>query len=1342
VSTNSWNGSSGDWNTGSDWSGGVPSASTTASITGSGAYVVTLFGTGSAAGLILDAPSAEFYDAGALSLGGLLALQAGTLALAYGALNGGTLALEGGTFLSTGGLLNGVQVDGVLGLTAAQSTLFVQNGLSLTGTRGSGAGSIVLTGAYASLDFVGSQTLRSTTIGIGASGTQPGQTGAATLEITHASGATTGATLTLGGSDWVRDSGGQAQIVAGSLSPTPGASLPDELLNLGTISASSAGATLALAGSGTLVNQGMLSASNGALLEIATAGFENTGTISVNNATLSLGGTFSTALLSGLGHVALTNGTVDIAGQANLGGTTLSVGNGTSITGSLGALLLTGTLAGGTVSDSGGGISFAAGSGTLSGITYAATLSLAGTAAGVTLTNGTEITGGIGVTGNGAELLLLGSETLSNVVIGLGAAGQAAAIGTADAWLASTATTATLASTTTINQTGQYAALQANGLSPIAGLGLADTLVNQGLVTAAVSGGTLAVSGYGTFINEGSMAISGGDTLLVSVGTFGNAGTITVGAGGVAMIGQVSSPFGQQTDWSNAGEILVNGGSLLLEGYAASSQLGTVQENGGLVTFAGTLSNTGSTVVIGAANGLADVSLTGTVIGGAITDGSSALSITSAGTALLEDVNYQGTLALTQTGAVLNVRDGLAVSGQVNLQGAGALLDFIGTQTFNSTTVSLGNASQASTLALAHDYGASGTSILTLGSSLVINQADALAAIGGSGELLGDGIVNAGTINASIAGGTLTLAGQNFTNQGQLDVGNGDTLAIDTGAFSNTGTLAVDNASLALLGSLTLAGLGQMNLTQATLSVGGTLNLGGSTLDIGQGSSIGRLSLTGTLANGTVSDGGGGLACTGSADLSDITYLGLLDLTRPFAQLSFSNGLTVTGLDGSGAGSIQITGAETRLIALGNETLDNCAITLGSPFAVYGGQTLTVPELAPGAGATLTIGPDASITLAGAGGNLGDSALGRWTDSIINNGTITTALSGDTLTLGSTNFLNNSAITVEQSGILYINDAEFQNTGTLTVGAASVVQVSLFDYFAAPQSAPTIFSNAGTIAMAGGILHEMNASGLFPFVPFDNLAGAAIEGVGTFIAPVDNTGLIEAQGGTLAVESAITGTGSLLIAAGATLDLANSVSAGQTVDFASASSTLQLNQPNLFAGTLENYVGGDVIDLPGQTLWAVAISNGTLAIDTSTQQFHLAANVPLTGALEAGHDGHGGATIAITPKGTGGVGAGPTVLSVYQPHMMFWTTPSGDILQGTSANMNGTDLCNWANTSSLDITDLAPSLAKITVTAAGGATDIAVTDGKHSFGITFGTPIAAHLFHVAPDGHGGAIITT
>jgi hypothetical protein len=1342
VTTDSWkNGVSGDWNTGTDWSSGLPSSSTTATIAGSADYLVTLLGSGTAAAVMLNAAGAEFYDAGALNLGGVFDLEAGTLALAYGALNGGTLALLGGTFLSTGGILNGVTVDGVLGLTTAESTLFVENGLSLAGTNGSGTGSIALTGAYASLDFVGSQSLANTQIGIGASGSQPGQTGAATLDITHAASATAGATLSINGSTWIRDQGGQAQIVVGSLSPGLGAAVPDELSSAGTLSASGSGATLSIAGSGTLVNLGTIAVSNGALLSLATAGLQNSGTITVTNGTLGLGGTFSSYLLSGLGNISVSNGTVEITGQANLGGGTLSLGTGSSITGSLGALGLAGSVYGGTVIDAGGGFSFASGTGTLNDVTYKGNLSLAASGAAVTLTGGTEVANGsISVTGSGAELLLQGSETLNNTMISLGAAGQAAAIGTGDTFLASNATTATLGASVTVQQTGLYAALQAWAFSPFAGFGLSDTLVNQGTITAAVGGGQLAITGYGTFVNQGSIALSGGDALVVNAQDFANTGAMTIGASSSATLGAAGPFYGQPPAWSNAGAILVKGGTLTLLGSVTTSQLGTFQETGGLVVLGGTLSNTGNTVVIGASAGLAEVSLTGTVIGGTITDSSSALSVGNAGTAMLENTTYHGTLALTQAGALLNVRGGLAVtSGQVVISGAGSALDFIGTQTFNGTSVSIGAAGQAASIKVGHDYSSSGGSTLTLGSALSIAQTGTLAAIGTADEAAGDAIVNAGTITASFALGTLTLGGQDFVNQGHINVSNGETLAIGSAQFSNTGVVAISNASVSLAGSLTLAGLGQLALSNAALSVAGTLNLGSGTLAIGQGSTFGQVSLTGTIANGTIADAGGGLAGSGSADLSDVTYLGLLDLTRPFAQLSISNGLTVTGANGSGTGSIQITGAEARLTAIGTQTLNNCAITLGSPLAVYGSQTLAVPELAATAGGMLTIGANASITLVGEGGVLGDSGLGDWTDSVVNDGSINTSLSGDTLTLGSTNFLNAGTITAQQSGILYINDAEFQNTGTLTIGQGSVVQTSLFDYFAAPKSYPTVISNSGTIAMAGGILHEMNAGGLFPNVPFLNLAAGQIEGTGTLIAPISNAGTIEAKGGMLSVDGTLSGTGTLLIAPGATLDLASPVGAGQVASFSGNSGTLMLSDPGQFGGVVGNYGVGDIIDLPGESLGGVAISNGMLALNTPGGLVEISGTTPLNGALEAGH-ANGGATVAFTPHAAGATGA--TVLSVYQSGMMFWTTPSGDILTGTTANMNGTDSCNWSAASSIDITDLAPSLAKLAVTAGPGVTYLAVTGGAHSCSITLSASIGASLFHLAPDGHGGTIISS
>ncbi len=277
MSIDTWLGTSGDWSLATGWANGQPpSATDTALIAAPGSYLITLFGTAAVGGLTMAAPGAEFYDAGALAVSGTLALQSGTLALAYGAIDGGTLALSGGTFQTTGGTLDGVAVQGTLDLSAPSATLFVRDGMAMSGAGGSGAGSIALTGGYAALDFLGSQTLNNATISFGASGSVPGQAGAATLGITQAAGATTGATLTLGSTLWLRQAGsaGVSGVIAvGSTGAAPGATLPDELINQGTITAGVNGATLDISGSGTFVNGGTIAVSNGATLEIATAGF-------------------------------------------------------------------------------------------------------------------------------------------------------------------------------------------------------------------------------------------------------------------------------------------------------------------------------------------------------------------------------------------------------------------------------------------------------------------------------------------------------------------------------------------------------------------------------------------------------------------------------------------------------------------------------------------------------------------------------------------------------------------------------------------------------------------------------------------------------------------------------------------------------------------------------------------------------------------------------------------------------------------------------------------------------------------------------------------------------------
>ncbi len=1329
MSTNKWAGVSADWNTAADWSlGVVPTATSTASITGTGNFVLTLFGSGTAGGVVLNAAGAEFYDAGTLTLDGAFADQAGTLALGYGAIDGGTLA--------------GVAVQGTLGLTTQEASLFVTGGLSLSGAGGSGAGSIALTGGYASLDFIGSQTLNSAVVSLGASGSQPGQAGAASLVIAQPGSGTAGATLTLGPALWVQGTPGNGEIVVGNAGPLPASGPPDTLVNSGTITASSPGEVLEILGAGTFRNLGTIGVSNGATLELATGTFSNAGSIAISGGTLALGGGFAASLLSNLGAVTLASGQVSIVGTAANAGT-LALGTGSTLGSHLGAIGLSGSIVGGTIADGGGGLSFTGGTGVLDGVTYQGTLNLSAAAAAVTLTDSTEVTGASGgagtilATGAGSELLLRGRETLNNVVIDLGNAGAAAAIATTDLFLASTATTATLGATAHVVQTGAVAALEAVGWSPLPVFGIADTLVNQGTITAGVAGGQLSLAGYGTIVNQGSIAVSGGDTLSVSAGQFANTGTISDIAGGTVQLGQQASGFGAAPSWSNTGLIAVAGGTLSLAGSVAASQLGSITETAGDVVLAGTLSNTGATLALGVAGfalQLQGLSLAGTISGGTVLDPGGVLSSTGS-LALLDGVAYQGILALGAAGAFLRVKDGLSLTGTAAITGAGAALDFQGGQTLSAGQITLGGSGAGASIVLTDLPAQAAGATLTLGTGVHLTQSGQMAMVGQVGGNAADSIVSQGTISAAVAGGTLTLAGPGFTNQGSILIGAGETLAIAAGTFINAGSITVNGGFLAIGTSLSLAQLGAVSLNGGALSVSGTLNLGGGTLSVGAGSAVGRLNLTGTIMNGTIVDAGGGLVPTGTATLSNVTYDGKLDLSRSFVDVTVANGITLGSA--SAPGTITLTGAQTRVLASTSETLSHVTIALGSATQLYEGQKLAAPELDAAAGAQLTLDSSVSLTLSGSLGTLGNAGVGGWSDSIVNRGQILAATQSGTLALDASAFTNDGTIGSAGGGVVVIGDAAFTNAGTLVAGAGSSLQLALLEFYAAPNAPAAAVVNSGTIAIDGGVVHEVTGNGLFPAVPIDNLASGVIAGDGLLFAEVANSGSIIAENGVLVVAAPVSGTGALLVAPGSTLELQATVPGSQSVRLESNSGTLRLDTPSSFAGTVSGLVAGDVISLPSTILTGVGINGGTLVLSTATQNFAIATSAPLGGEVSAGHDSHGGATVTYTAQS----GSSRLTVLANQPGMQFWASPVGDVFQGATANFAADHISNWSSTDSLDLTDLNPAEAALAVTQGPNLVTLALTDGSHSATLSLTGTYAASGFHLASDGHGGSLLT-
>jgi hypothetical protein len=158
-------------------------------------------------------------------------------------------------------------------------------------------------------------------------------------------------------------------------------------------------------------------------------------------------------------------------------------------------------------------------------------------------------------------------------------------------------------------------------------------------------------------------------------------------------------------------------------------------------------------------------------------------------------------------------------------------------------------------------------------------------------------------------------------------------------------------------------------------------------------------------------------------------------------------------------------------------------------------------------------------------------------------------------------------------------------------------------------------------------------------------AGALLSGEGNANAygDVANNGTIQAAGGTLAL-GALSGTGTLLVQAEATLELNGACGAGQTVQFAGANAVLDL-QAEFYAptGTITGFAAGDTIDVSGSLISSASFAasgstGGVLTLYYGSQvadQIKLAGNYVGSTFLTAG-DGDGGTLITVAAAESGG----------------------------------------------------------------------------------------------------------
>jgi hypothetical protein len=293
----------------------------------------------------------------------------------------------------------------------------------------------------------------------------------------------------------------------------------------------------------------------------------------------------------------------------------------------------------------------------------------------------------------------------------------------------------------------------------------------------------------------------------------------------------------------------------------------------------------------------------------------------------------------------------------------------------------------------------------------------------------------------------------------------------------------------------------------------------------------------------------------------------------------------------------------------------------------------TINSLTTSSRATLNIGATTGFTING----VPDVVTG----SSSNAGTINLAGNGDLFLNGS---FNNSGRLVSQA------NSDVWVTGTLT-NTGSVSQSGDL-HLGNPTTAGAAINGAGaSYSMQGAVDIIPNGGGASSFtnngtfvrtgtgssdvsVAFVNHKNVSVGSGGMhFLSSLTNTGTMTATGALLQIQTGITGTGALDVGSGGTVLLNAGADAGQTLDFLAGSGALDLATPAAFAGTIEGFKHGNLIDLQGKPFTSFTtekFANGTLTVKngaTTVASLHFAGSYT-TASFHLSSDGHSGTLIS------------------------------------------------------------------------------------------------------------------
>ncbi len=1027
------------------------------------------------------------------------------------------------------------------------------------------------------------------------------------------------------------DSGTNVCITDGSSTVTLDTSEDVASLQLATGNALiiSSGQTLNIDGS-QLTNAGAITIQDGGAINETTGTISNTGTITIDGVsnhsvlnidstaavTLTGGGTvaLSSSLTNGNGVAfiagfqgTLTNVNNTIEGDGNLGNGQLTLINEGTINAnvSMGGLTLStaGTTNTGTLEATNGGTL-----GIQSKIQNNGGTIQSSPGSTVVLQNGSSVFGGT-LNSNGGTLETSGTVTLD----GGASNGPLTIKGT---FIINDNNQVNLNSGTinndgaiNINAVSNHATLNVNQNDSVTLTGGGTVVLSSSLTN---SNGEALIAGFqGTLTNvnntiEGDGNLGNGQLTLINEGTINanvSMGGLTLSTAGTTNTGTLEATNGGTLGIQSS--VQNNGGTI------QSSPGSTVDLDNGSVVHGGTLNSNGGTMET---NG-PTVSL----------DGSQTSNpLTLEGTFTINDsnvVNIAGTIINSATINVIDTGDSAALqlSGDTTLSGHG--------------TITLSSSSTNTAYLTNYPFVSTAPTLTN-----VDNTIQGAGNIGGNGGLI---VINEGTVDANVSGGTLSITTNAFTNTGTLQATNGGILSIQSTINNVGGTISSGPGATVDL----------LNLGAGTVIYGGTLNSNGGSLAAANvvldGSTFAPMTIQGTLTvgdtstvyiNGSIINQGtiavnaltaGTVLYVPSGETATLTGGGFVKLSSTGSDTATFEGFqgTLINTNNTIEGNGFIGSTNNHLTFINNGIVD--ANVTGGVLYVSTSSTPSAPTTNTGAfeatnGGILgiqTIVDNQNGTILSSG--IGSQVLLTSNGTTIQGGTLNTTVDGTMGSAGGTSDTLDGSThgAITNLGTFTVNDNSNVNiVGTIVnQGTISIASVNNGATLNIPSGDTATLTGGGTVVLSTTGMGTANLNGFQGTLINTN---NTIEGEGiigstnnhlTFInngivdanvtggvlfvstsstpsAPTTNTGAFEAtNGGILGIQTIVDNQNGTILSSGA----------GSQVLLTSNGATIQGGTLNTTVGGTMGSAGGTSDTLDGSTYGAIT-NLGTFTVNDNS----------------------------------------------------------------------------------------------------------------------------------------------